>query len=36
MTQNETDIKIIIIGCSGVGKTSFVQRWIKGYSILFK
>ena len=31
MTQNETDIKIIIIGCSGVGKTSFVQRWIKGY-----
>ena len=31
MVQNETDIKIIIIGCSGVGKTSFVQRWIKGY-----
>ena len=31
MTQNATDIKIIIIGCSGVGKTSFVQRWIKGY-----
>jgi small GTP-binding protein len=31
MNQNATDIKIIIIGCSGVGKTSFVQRWIKGY-----
>ena len=31
MNQNVTDIKIIIIGCSGVGKTSFVQRWIKGY-----
>ena len=31
MARNETDIKIIIIGCSGVGKTSFVQRWIKGY-----
>jgi small GTP-binding protein len=30
MTQNATDIKIIIIGCTGVGKTSFVQRWIKG------
>ena len=30
MNQNATDIKIIIIGCSGVGKTSFVQRWIKG------
>ena len=31
MNQNATDIKIIIIGCSGVGKTSYVQRWIKGY-----
>ena len=31
MTQNSTDIKIIIIGCTGVGKTSFVQRWIKGH-----
>lgn len=26
----KTDLKIIVIGCSGAGKTSFVQRWIKG------
>ena len=25
-----TDLKILVIGCSGAGKTSFVQRWIKG------
>ena len=25
-----TDLKLIVIGCSGAGKTSFVQRWIKG------
>lgn len=33
MSQNQsirTDLKILVIGCSGAGKTSFVQRWIKG------
>ena len=33
MSQNQsirTDLKIIVIGCSGAGKTSFVNRWIKG------
>ena len=25
-----TDLKLMVIGCSGAGKTSFVQRWIKG------
>ena len=25
-----TDLKILVIGCSGAGKTSFVQRWING------
>ena len=32
MSQNasiKTDLKLIVIGCSGAGKTSFVQRWIK-------
>ena len=31
MSQSiRSDLKIIVIGCSGTGKTSFVQRWIKG------
>ena len=34
MSQKEknikTDLKIIVIGCSGAGKTSFVKRWING------
>ena len=33
MAQNsniKTDLKILVIGCSGAGKTSFVQRWMKG------
>ena len=34
MNQNgksiTNDIKILVIGCSGAGKTSFVQRWING------
>ena len=31
MTQNiRADIKILVIGSSGIGKTSFVQRWTKG------
>ena len=31
MSQSiKSDLKIIVIGCSGAGKTSFVQRWIKG------
>ena len=33
MSQNSsirTDLKILVIGCSGAGKTSFVQRWING------
>ena len=31
MSQSiRSDIKLIVIGCSGTGKTSFVQRWIKG------
>jgi small GTP-binding protein len=31
MSQSiRSDIKIIVIGCSGTGKTSFVQRWIRG------
>jgi small GTP-binding protein len=31
MTQNiRADLKILVIGSSGVGKTSFVQRWTKG------
>ena len=33
MSQNSsirTDLKILVIGCSGAGKTSFVHRWIKG------
>ena len=25
-----TDLKILVIGCSGAGKTSFVRRWING------
>jgi small GTP-binding protein len=28
--QNSTDIKIVILGNSGVGKTSFVKQWTKG------
>ena len=32
MTQNiRSDLKILVIGSSGVGKTSFVQRWTKGH-----
>ena len=31
MSQSiRSDLKIIVIGCSGTGKTSFVQRWIRG------
>lgn len=31
MSQSiRSDLKIIVIGCSGTGKTSFVQRWITG------
>lgn len=30
MTNIRTDLKILVIGCSGTGKTSFVQRWTKG------
>ena len=28
-TGLRTDLKIIVIGASGTGKTSFVNRWIK-------
>jgi len=28
--QNSTDLKIVIVGNSGVGKTSFVKQWTKG------
>ena len=30
MTENNKELKIMIIGSSGVGKTSFVQRWTNG------
>ena len=30
MTENTKELKIMIIGSSGVGKTSFVQRWTNG------
>ena len=30
MNQNiRTDLKILVVGCSGTGKTSFVKRWTK-------
>ena len=32
-----TDLKILVIGCTGAGKTSFVQRWINGeFEITYK
>jgi small GTP-binding protein len=31
MIQNiRIDLKILVVGCSGTGKTSFVRRWTKG------
>ena len=37
MAEFDTDLKIIIIGESGTGKTSFVNKWTKGtFSEVYK
>lgn len=36
-SQFRSDIKIIVVGMAGTGKTSYVQRWTKGvFSDVYK